>query len=565
MKNLELLCMGCMKVKPDKGSCPYCHFDLEKYQDENKQKGLHYLQPGSILNGRYMIGKVLEEGGFGITYIAWNLNLNIPIAIKEYFPNGFVTRNAAQTDMVTILTGGGKEKFYLRQKERFLDEAKTLGKLDDVDAIVSVKDCFAENGTAYIVMEYLDGEDFGSFIKKNGGSLPPEQVFEMLKPIIKALSFVHEKGLIHRDISPDNIRITEDSKIKLMDFGAARETSDDEKSLSVLIKPGYAPEEQYRPRGNQGAWTDIYALCATMYLAITGEKPIDALERMTGANLLKPSQLGVLINSRQEEALMKGLEVLAEDRWQSVRELYQAIYYVGNSESVNQKKTILLQKERTHPQMQKETYDTDNVRRVSQKEAEKFLDIKKKIAKQLCWFLPVCVVTFSVVLVIVLITVDLFLEDDNIMLEMGISLGITICYIFILYLTWKLRNKLKYDLSAFDYLYEENFELDRGVAQKLEQYRKSYRETVDKRNLIIKGVMVCLSIISLILAFTECEKIDETSETDINMWLSMGYIMLLMINVAVISGLSFCNSQILDSFNVLLQKGSHSKSRKKQK
>ncbi len=328
MKDFNLLCMGCMKMKPNTGTCPYCHFDLEQYQQENAQKGLHYLQPGSILNGRYMIGKILGEGGFGITYIGWNLNLDMPIAIKEYFPNGFVTRNANQTNSVTVLSGGGKGQFYLKQKDRFLDEAKTLGKLNDIDAIVSIKDCFAENGTAYIVMEYLDGEDFGSFLKKNGGKLPARQVFEMMEPIIKALALIHKNnhGLIHRDISPDNIRIMTDGKVKLMDFGAARET-DDEKSLSVVLKPGYAPEEQYRTRGKQGPWTDVYGLCATMYRAIVGKKPIESLERIAEDNLKKPSELGIIMNPKQEEALMKGLAVLAKNRWQSMDELYKALYF----------------------------------------------------------------------------------------------------------------------------------------------------------------------------------------------------------------------------------------------
>ncbi len=325
-----------MKIKPDKGECPYCHFDLEQYQEEMQKRWIHYLQPGSILNGRYMIGKVLGEGGFGITYIGWNLNLEMPIAIKEYFPNGFVMRNTSQTDTVSVLSGEGKEKFYLKQKERFLDEAKTLGRLCSMESIVSVRDCFAENGTAYIIMEYLDGKDFGKFLRENGGKLPANQVFYMMEPIIKALGFIHKdnQGLIHRDISPDNIRVTQDSKIKLMDFGAARKT-DDEKSLSVVLKPGYAPEEQYRTRGKQGPWTDVYGVCATMYRAITGKKPIESLERIVEDDLKAPSELGISIDEKQEKALMKGLAVLSKNRWQSMDELHEAIYFGKQQNSYN--------------------------------------------------------------------------------------------------------------------------------------------------------------------------------------------------------------------------------------
>ncbi len=323
-----------MKLKPNRGICPHCHFNLEQYENEMVKKGLHYLQPGSILNGRYMVGKVLGEGGFGITYIGWNLNLDMPIAVKEYFPKGFVARNTDQTDVVSVLLGGGKGQFYLKQKDRFLDEAKTLGRLENIDAIVSVKDCFAENGTAYIVMEYLDGEDFGKYLRKNGGKLPARQVFDMMEPIIKALALIHKdnNGLIHRDISPDNIRITADAKIKLMDFGAARET-DDEKSLSVVLKPGYAPEEQYRTRGKQGPWTDVYGLCATIYRAIVGKKPIESLERAVDDRLKTPSELGIPIHPKRENALMKGLAVLAKNRWQSMDELYEAFYFRTIEES----------------------------------------------------------------------------------------------------------------------------------------------------------------------------------------------------------------------------------------
>ncbi|MGN0465776.1 MAG: protein kinase [Lachnospiraceae bacterium] len=324
MNDLELLCMGCMKKKPNKGTCPYCHFDLEHYEAP-----LHHLQPRTILNGKYMVGRALGEGGFGITYIGWNLNLEIPLAIKEYFPSGFVTRDVGRTDNVSVLSGN-KAQFYEKGREKFFDEARILAKFDDMEGIVSVKDVFKENGTAYIVMEYLDGEDFGSFLRRNGGKLPVESVFEMMRPVMKALIAVHSKGLIHRDISPDNIRITTNSNVKLIDFGAAREVSGGEKSLSIMLKPGYAPEEQYRTRGHQGPWTDVYALCATMYRAITGKKPIESLDRMGRDELLSPSQLGVSISQSQEYAIMKGMAVLAQNRWQSIQELYDAIFSVNN-------------------------------------------------------------------------------------------------------------------------------------------------------------------------------------------------------------------------------------------
>ncbi len=334
MQNLEFLCLGCMKIKPKQGECPYCHFDLEKDRERRRRDGSHQLQPEAILAGKYLIGKALGEGGFGITYIGWNLNLQIPVAIKEYFPSGLATRNGDKTSTVSLLSGV-RQEVYAKQKERFLREAQTLGKFDGMEGIVSIKDYFVENETAYIVMEYLDGEDFETFIRGKGGKLPPQDVFDMMVPVMRALIFIHKEGLIHRDISPDNIRLMKDTKVKLMDFGAAREMSDGEKSLSIILKPGYAPEEQYRTRGNQGPWTDVYALCATMYRAITGKKPVESLDRIAGTNLKRPSELGISINPSQEYALMKGLEVFAQNRWKNVGELYQALVYSQGTKDIN--------------------------------------------------------------------------------------------------------------------------------------------------------------------------------------------------------------------------------------
>lgn len=323
MEDLNRLCMGCMREKPGTGVCPYCHFSLEQYEAP-----MYHLKPQTIISGKYLIGKSIGEGGFGITYIGWDLNLEIPLAIKEYFPNGFAIRDHHTSDHVTAFTGE-KEKFYKAGREKFVQEAKSLAKFYKQEEIVLVRDYFQENGTAYIVMEYIVGKTFMQLLKQsemNNARLSPKTIFEMMRPIIKALEMVHNEGIIHRDISPDNIMITEDGVTKLIDFGAARGFSDGEKSFSIVLKAGYAPEEQYRTRGNQGPWTDVYALCATIYRAITGRKPPDSMERLAEDTMKKPSELGVQIDGELEKALMKGLVVRAKDRWQSMGELYRAFY-----------------------------------------------------------------------------------------------------------------------------------------------------------------------------------------------------------------------------------------------
>ncbi len=401
MKDFNLLCMGCMKIKPHAGPCPYCKFDIEKYRKKIFNENIHYLQPQTILNGSYMVGKTLGQGGFGITYIGYDLHNDAAVAIKEYFPTGFVTRNTERSDTVSVLSTGAKGEFYAKQKRRFLEEAQTLAKLNHMESIVSVKNCFEENGTAYIVMEYLDGEDFKSYLRRRGGRIAASQVLEMMKPIVEALGLIHKNnnGLIHRDISPDNIRVMSDSKVKLMDFGAARET-DDEKSLSILLKPGYAPVEQYRTNGHQGPWTDVYGLCATMYCAITGVKPMEALERVVDDNLKSPSQLGFSIQPEQEKALMKGLAVLWQNRWQSMDDLYKALY---ETEKIKVGTNEQLVKGKNPGNSVKNPAGAETVQeKISQEEANIFIDMQNTMAKS--YAIPYALLCFSC-----LVIVELFL------------------------------------------------------------------------------------------------------------------------------------------------------------
>ncbi len=315
------LCLGCMtRVENKQAPCPHCG-----WQDDTAERSAHQLPPQIILNGKYLVGRVLGEGGFGITYLGWDLNLDMKVAIKEYYPSGFVTRETTTTTTVTPFSGD-KHEAYFNGLDKFVGEAKSLAKFYSLRSIVSVKDFFKENGTGYIVMEYVEGITLKQYLTKEGGKLPVYQVLEWVKPLIKSLTQMHEKGIIHRDISPDNIMITPGGEIKLLDFGAARDISTDgAKSLSVLLKPGYAPEEQYRTRGIQGPWTDVYALCATIYKAITGKTPPESMERIHEDTLEPPTKLGVNLNQVKEAALLKGLAILQKNRYQNMSELYEAL------------------------------------------------------------------------------------------------------------------------------------------------------------------------------------------------------------------------------------------------
>ena len=296
------------------------------------EENLHCLRKGTRLIGRYTIEGVLGQGGFGITYLGLDELHEKKVAIKEFFPQGIVTRNIEYQDTVTVTFVGEKEN-YEKGKERFLKEARTMAKFSKDEGIVKALDFFEINNTAYIVMEYLEGITLKQYLRENQ-RIAPEDLIELLVPLIESLDEIHSQGMIHRDISPDNIMVLPDGRIKLMDFGAARDyTEFGEKSLSIVLKPGYAPPEQYQTHGIQGPWTDIYALCATMYKCITGENPPDAIERVMDDHLKKISAFGIPVLPQIEEAIIKGMSVAANDRYQNVGDFCEDLYggYEENS------------------------------------------------------------------------------------------------------------------------------------------------------------------------------------------------------------------------------------------
>lgn len=313
-------CIYCMNSLPEGSSvCPHCL----KSQDYNCPP--HHLLPGTRLstNGRYVVGASIGNGGFAITYVAKDLLLGIKVAIKEFFPSGFVTRSHASGEKtVTAITN--RSNFFEYGKRRMLDEARTLARFADEPCIVGVRDCFEENNTAYIVMEFIDGQTLESRLKQTG-RMSVNDTIKLLRPVMGALQKVHGTGIIHRDISPSNIMVSGNRTV-LIDFGAARQFSgEDVNTMTVFLKHGYAPEEQYRSKGKQGPWTDIYALSATIYRCITGQKPEEATERVYADNTKRPGELGVAISTEQENAIMKGLAVKATDRYHDLSDFIQAL------------------------------------------------------------------------------------------------------------------------------------------------------------------------------------------------------------------------------------------------
>ena len=358
--------MGCMQMKENSPVCEHCGYD------ERSSNNTHQLPAGTIIGGQYTIGRVLGQGGFGITYMGWDNILNQRVAVKEYFPSGYAGRDNRTTKDVTSYDSLNAKSFETN-KRRFLREAESLAKLWDIPQIVRVLRYFEENGTAYIAMEYVEGEDLRQFVKRHGGPLTMEEVLDVLGPVMEALTHVHQAELVHRDISPDNIMVLPEGSSKLLDFGAARyvENADAAKdrntSTQTILKHGFAPPEQYRSHGALGPWTDVYAICATIYFCLTGKIPAEAMNR-----LIEDSEVGWEkvpgLTKRQIAVLNGGMTLKPSKRTQSVQELYQNLF----ADILEDRKRIQQEAQEKHrrkeeKERQEEARKAEEVRRAEEK------------------------------------------------------------------------------------------------------------------------------------------------------------------------------------------------------
>ena len=296
-------CLRCFRnYEENKTECPWCGF-----RESQQLKEPQYLSAGTVLQNRYEIGAVVGAGGFGITYAAWDRVLEQRAAIKEYMPGEFSTRTPGETRVSVY--GGEKEEQYKNGRDKFYEESQRLAKFQDVPGIVQIYNSFEENETAYLVMEFLEGETLGERLKRDK-RIPEQEAVGIILPVLQALTEVHRVGILHRDIAPNNIFLTKDGGVKLLDFGASRSvTGTHSKSLTVLYKEGYTPEEQYRSRGDQGTWTDVYEVAATLYKMLTGTVPPGALERRRKDTLKLPSKMGIKVTKQTEQALLNALNV----------------------------------------------------------------------------------------------------------------------------------------------------------------------------------------------------------------------------------------------------------------
>jgi len=308
------LCDFCFKPIPEGSNCPHCGLTHANY---TLQPGL--LKPGTNLFGKYIIGKTIGRGGFGATYVAYSSKYKKPVAIKEYLPMAIACRDNAG-EKVTIISED-KRDIFIKGSERFYKEAQTIYSFGFNPNIVSVYEFFYANNTAYFSMEYLEGCDLKKYIEKRGGRLDEREAIYIFSKVCKALSVVHAKKMLHRDISPDNIFICSNCDVKLIDFGSARQyVSDGTSNFSVIVKRGFAPAEQYVTNGNQGAWTDIYALGASLYYTITGAMPPEALSIIESGIVFDDN---IYISDKVKAVISKCMRYRIEERYRDVESLRQ--------------------------------------------------------------------------------------------------------------------------------------------------------------------------------------------------------------------------------------------------
>ena len=347
------LCINCMKEKPQvEGVCPFCGFDESQYE-----RLVYTLAPGTVLHGKYLVGAVIDQGGFGIMYKAFDMKLEHMVAVKEYYVRDVMTRNTSKTDFITIsYSDDSQKKLYEINREKFEKEAKTLASLSDLPGIVRVLDFFNEWGTSYIVMEYLPGDTLREYVKKRG-RLTSSLIREKLLPVMISLEYVHKRGILHRDISPDNMKFLDPDlsggNLKLYDFGGAKvlqREPDDHKSIMVLKKKGYSPIEQIAGTANQGSWTDVYALAATIYYCLCGTAPADSNERAADSTCFRtPRELGVQISESVEQIILAGMALQPEDRIQSVEQFREALEEAGWGEDPEESSAAPLKEDISEP------------------------------------------------------------------------------------------------------------------------------------------------------------------------------------------------------------------------
>lgn len=314
--NTELkLCMGCMNRKEYSGPCEICgYMDNTAYLPQ-------YLAPKTLLAGRYLVGRLLSHNGEGADYIAYDIEQERPVEIREYMPGTICTREKNRRE---VIVRDGCLPLYKSYLSEFADLYKTLMNSDETDCIRKIYGIFAENNTGYVVMEHLTGMPLSRYLEKCGGKLGWEEVKELFPPLFTALNMLHSQSIIHRGLSPESVFV-EHGRLKLTAFGtSAIRTADS--NINCELFHGYAAYEQYSVSERQGTWTDVYGICAVLYRVLTGVAPEDSAERVLSDTLRAPHELNPEIPQQVSRTIMAGLALKQTERIHTVNELVGRLF-----------------------------------------------------------------------------------------------------------------------------------------------------------------------------------------------------------------------------------------------
>lgn len=345
------LCLGCMNKLDDNGMCNHCNFD------PNKPQAKSYLKAGTVLDNRYIVGKILSFNGEGVSYIGFDKVTSEKVVVREYFPDTLCKRSDDSDRIIVNQDCLAKYKTFMSE---FAEVYKVLSRLRNLPHIVPAVDMFAQNNTTYAVLEYVEGVSLRKFLQENSGTLSWEQVKRIFPPIFTTLSIIHNAGIVHRGICSDNILVTVKGELKLIGFCISSiRTINTE--LTPELYSGYAAPEQYTSLDWQGTWTDVYAICAVLYRILTGTVPPEAHGRTNSDRLIEPIRLNPTIPYNVSQVIMEGLCVKGNMRIQSITELVTKLFeqpqYVEHTKGATQ--TIPITKITAKAQAENETTKTD--------------------------------------------------------------------------------------------------------------------------------------------------------------------------------------------------------------
>ncbi len=321
MQDINKLCMNCMTDKGDETVCPICSFD----GSADNPSG--YLAIKTELDGRYIIGSLIENNGEGATYIAWDKSNDTSVRIREYYPDKLASRDE---DGVTVKVSTDSDPLYGTYLDEFLDLARKLADCKELTNLLPVTDIFEANGTAYYVTENIKSITLREFLLRNGGILTWDQFKPLITPVISTMSALHANGIIHRGISPETLLVGRDGVIRIVGF-CIESARTEHSELNAQLYPGYAAIEQYGFEGKQGTWTDVYSLTATIFRVLVGNPPPEATERVSNDRMIIPAKIVQSMPKNIINSMARGLAILADDRTKNMDKLKSNLIVVSGA------------------------------------------------------------------------------------------------------------------------------------------------------------------------------------------------------------------------------------------